>query len=390
MPKKQAHRRDGIYERPDRPGFWGSWTDAQGRRRRRQFKVPTLEQAKMALAAEKLKVEEHIKFGRPEPSKDSFEVFANEFLKIQERRISSRVVRGKISQAEFVRQQGIVKTKLIPFFGSMKLAAVRKADVVKYINDRTGEVSDGSIIKEINTLKKLFNTALDLDKIPKNPALRAPLPQAPEGRTRFLTPEQWMAVFKACRIEPTAQEPEPEQWLQWAAGLAVALGTRRGELMHTTIPDVDMEGRHVTLRVTKNGKVRAAYVNDLAWQVLVAMGIPERKRKKDRGVLFPGITPEQLSMRFIRACRDAGVEDFSLHDLRHTYASHLRMKGADLDEIRRLLGHSDLRMTIRYAHLLPEHLDAAASRLDGALSLPVPAAETGKNSGDIVTIAPPK
>lgn len=45
------------------------------------------------------------------------------------------------------------------------------------------------------------------------------------------------------------------------------------------------------------------------------------------------------------------------------------MKGADLDDIRRLLGHSDLRMTIRYAHLLPEHLEAAASRLDGVLSL---------------------
>lgn len=56
-------------------------------------------------------------------------------------------------------------------------------------------------------------------------------------------------------------------------------------------------------------------------------------------------------MRFIRACRDAGIEDFSFHDLRHTYASHLGMKGADLDDIRCLLGHADLRMTIRYAHL---------------------------------------
>ena len=116
--------------------------------------------------------------------------------------------------------------------------------------------------------------------------------------------------------------------------------------------------------------VRSVFVNDLALQVLTAMGISERKRKKDRGVLFPGVTPEQLSMRFIRACRDAGVEDFSFHDLRHTYASHLRMKGADLDDIRRLLGHSDLRMTIRYTHLGQSHLDAAASRLDGVLTLP--------------------
>jgi site-specific recombinase XerD len=77
-------------------------------------------------------------------------------------------------------------------------------------------------------------------------------------------------------------------------------------------------------------------------------------------------------MRFIRACRAAGVEDFSLHDLRHTYASHLKMNGADLYDIQKLLGHSDPRMTQRYAHLGQDHLDAAASRLDGVLSLPAP------------------
>jgi hypothetical protein len=188
--------------------MWSSWTDAQGRRVKRKFSVYTLQRARTALPAERLKVEEQIKFGRPLPSKASFEEFAIEFLKLQERRISSRVARGKISQAEYIRQKGIVETKLIPFFGSMKLVAVRKADVAKYIHDRTGEVSDGKIIKEVNARKKQFNVALDLDKISANPATRAPLPQAPEGRTRFLT---------------------PEHWLQQAAGLAVALGTRRGE-----------------------------------------------------------------------------------------------------------------------------------------------------------------
>ncbi len=385
MARGKVKDRDGVYQRKDRPGtWWGSWIDASGRRRQRKFDVHTLQQARTALSAEKLKVEEQIKFGRPLPSKDSFETFANEFLKLQKRRISPHVVRGKISQAEYTRQEGIVETKLVPFFGAMKLAVIRKADVVKYIHDRTGEVSDGTIIKEVNTLKKLFNVALDLDMIPANPATRAPLPEAPEGRTRFLTPEQWLAVFKACRIEPTEEDPEPEQWLQQAAGLAVALGTRRGELMHTTVPDVDLDGRQVTLRMTKNGKTRAAVINDLAMQVFEAMGLHDRKRRRDRGVLFPDVTPEQLSMRFIRACRDAGIEDFSFHDLRHTYASHLRMKGADLDDIRRLLGHSDLRMTIRYAHLLPEHLEAAASRLDGVLTLPAPAEELpdGKGSSE--------
>jgi len=130
------------------------------------------------------------------------------------------------------------------------------------------------------------------------------------------------------------------------------------------------------LRLTKNGKPRVAYVNDLAMQVFESMGIPERKRKKDRRVLFPFVTPEQLSVRFIRACRDAGVDDFSLHDLRHTFTSQLRMAGADLHDLQKLLGHSDLRMTTRYAHLSPDHLAAAAARLNGVLTLPDRATET--------------
>jgi integrase len=375
-------KRGNIYQQTGKVGFVIRWKDAQGRRRGRLVKVTSTKDAAAALAAEKLKVEEHLRFGRPLPTDDSFEVFCKEFLAYQEKRIAPRVVKGKISAAECERQRGIAEKHLVPFFGQMRLASIRKSDVVKYIHSRTGVVSDGTVIKETNVLKRLFYVAIDLDKISANPAQRVDLPKAPEGRTRYLTPDEWKRVFAACHIEPTDDEPEPVQWLQQAAALAVSLGTRRGELMHTTVPDVDLETRRVTLRVTKSGRVRTVYINDLAMGVLVAMGIAERKRKKDRGVLFPNITPEQLSMRFIRACRAAGVENFHWHDLRHTFASHLRMQGADLDDIRRLLGHSDSRMTIQYVHLGQSHLDSAASRLDGVLTLPAPAAESAQQVAD--------
>jgi len=75
-------------------------------------------------------------------------------------------------------------------------------------------------------------------------------------------------------------------------------------------------------------------------------------------------------MKFIRAARQAGVENVSFHTLRHTFASQLKMAGTDLDDIRRLLGHGDMRMVQRYAHVGKSHLEAAASRLDGVLALP--------------------
>jgi site-specific recombinase XerD len=73
----------------------------------------------------------------------------------------------------------------------------------------------------------------------------------------------------------------------------------------------------------------------------------------------------------VRACKAAGIEDFSLHDLRHTFASQLRMNGADLHTVGQLLGHKDLRMTARYSHLSAEYLGEAASKLDQIFTGPL-------------------
>jgi integrase len=67
---------------------------------------------------------------------------------------------------------------------------------------------------------------------------------------------------------------------------------------------------------------------------------------------------------FERAVRQAGIQDFTFYDLRHTFASRLVMAGVDLPTVKELLGHKDIAMTLRYAHLSTDHKQAAVKKLE--------------------------
>jgi site-specific recombinase XerD len=69
----------------------------------------------------------------------------------------------------------------------------------------------------------------------------------------------------------------------------------------------------------------------------------------------------------MKACSQAGIQDFHFHDLRHTFASHLVMNGVDLTTVKELLGHKSMEMTMRYAHLSQQHRKAAVEGLGQTL-----------------------
>ena len=135
---------------------------------------------------------------------------------------------------------------------------------------------------------------------------------------------------------------------------------RRGEVLSLTWERVDRARGVVLLDITKSGRRREVPLNGRADAVLA------RRGSHAHGRVF-GSNWNTYRIAFEGAVARAKLEDFHFHDLRHTCASWTVQRGATLQEVKDLLGHSTLAMVMRYAHLSPEHLRSAVARLDAAL-----------------------
>ena len=202
--------------------------------------------------------------------------------------------------------------------------------VQRYVTKRSGDVSAHTVQKELNTLKHLLGLAVDWDIIPYSPAHKVKSPRVPAGRVRYLQPTELKVLIEACL-----------DWLQPVVAITVGTGMRRSEIVSLRWMDVDMLHDRVMLPQTKNGECRIVYLNKFAEMAFASLPFDENTKPTDR--IFPGVTPERVSVAFRRTCRALGVVDFRFHDLRHTAASWLRMSGADIHTVAQLLGHKDLR-----------------------------------------------
>lgn len=146
--------------------------------------------------------------------------------------------------------------------------------------------------------------------------------------------------------------------------LSLNTGMRQGEVFALRWSDVDPHRREITVAgaTAKSGQTRHIPMNDEAHTVLSRW----REQSDGTGLVFPGRDGGEMNnvrTSWEGVLEAAEITDFRWHDLRHTFASKLVMVGVDLNTVRELLGHSDIKMTLRYAHLAPEHKAAAVAKL---------------------------
>jgi integrase len=141
--------------------------------------------------------------------------------------------------------------------------------------------------------------------------------------------------------------------------VALNTGLRLGELIGLTWERVDLSRGVIRLELTKSGRRREVPMNDASYRALVGLG------PKDSGRVFK---TRYIKTAYNNAVEAAQLDDVTFHTLRHTFASWAIMRGVTLKELQELLGHSSLAIPMRYAHLAPEHLRTAVSRLEGLTS----------------------
>ncbi|MCX6539159.1 MAG: site-specific integrase [Acidobacteria bacterium] len=210
------------------------------------------------------------------------------------------------------------------------------------------------------------------------------------GRLRYLSPDEEtrLRAALAARDEERRQArvsanvwraqrgyelwPELGMYTDVLTPLVIMLlhtGLRFGEACGLTWRDVDLTGALLTVRgeTSKSSKTRYVPLNKTVADVLKAW-----QPDPADGYVFPGEDGGRLVdiktawKNLLTSVIGTPIAGFRVHDLRHTFASKLVQAGVDLNTVRELLGHADIKMTLRYAHLAPEHRAAAVAKLVAA------------------------
>ncbi len=342
------------YRRKDSPIWWASFTGPDGQRVRRSTGTTNKAEAKALEAKWKLETYRQRQW-EEQPPRPFDELMLGYLTATAEEKRSADKDRMRTRH-------------LRRHFGGRVMNTLQPMDVREYITMRKDEsVKNATINREIALLSSAINYAnrewdWNIPNVAKGRKLKED-----EGRTRWITREEAERLIQAAESEPKAQH------LAHFIQLALHTGCRSGELLGLEWRRVSLQERLLFLESdhTKSGKHHSVPLNETSRQAIMDRLRFRAKHCPSSPWVFAredGTQIKAVKRSFNTACRRAGIEDFHIHDLRHTCAAWLVSAGVPLTEVRDLLGHASVVVTERYAHLSPDNVRAAVARLDEPMS----------------------
>ena len=254
--------------------------------------------------------------------------------------------------------RSVLDRQLLPAFGSKPLDRITLVQVTQWF-DRFSRTAPGNANHALDLLRLIMNFAIARSHIDTNPALAVKRNRR-QALTRFLSREEIARLHRVLDRQTRDSRREQADIIR----LLLLTGCRRSEILRLRWSEVDRD--RLVLADGKTGP-RIVPLNIQARRIL------ERRPRGGSPFVFPSprdpALPRSRNLPFwYRARREAGIEDVRLHDLRHTHASHAVMNGVPVPVVSQLLGHSDVRSTLRYAHLGDREIEAAAERVGQSIA----------------------
>lgn len=329
----------GLYKRHGKEGAtWNIQYFAHGKRVREAI-GPSKRQAELVLAKRKADIREGRYFA-PTEKPLAFSVLADRYLK--EYAALHKKPRSYLRNA--------ASTKVLKaYFSETLITNIKPEHVHAFILSRKEQGKASATINgEIALLSHMFTWGNRLKLVAHHPVRGVGYLKA-HRRERYLSHEEIQQLLTACTGD-----------MQEMVMLSLGTGMRASEVLGLDRDRVDMKNRVVVLVDTKNGERRVVPLPLEVVEMLARRPVPLRE-------FFPGVTLNKLVLRVRRVVRRIGLSGVSFHTLRHTFASHAVMAGVDLYTLAKILGHKDIKMVQRYAHLAPAHLQAATDQAARAI-----------------------
>ena len=262
-----------------------------------------------------------------------------------------------------------LRNHVLPAFGKKYMDEITKQEVITFHHGiRAKGYAEGTANRILILLRYAFNLAdkWGIAGVKVNPTKDVPLFEDHAGKKeRYLSKEEAQRIFEAVR---RSENPV----LQHIVPMLILTGARKREVLDARWEDFDLERRQWRIPTTKSGRPRHVPLSDGVLQLLTSL--PHR----EKGWIFANPkTGKPFVSVFISwntARKLAGLADVRMHDLRHSFASFLVNAGRTLYEVQKILGHTQVKTTQRYAHLSQDTLVDAANAANlavGAVMLPV-------------------
>ena len=256
------------------------------------------------------------------------------------------------------------KLYIAPVLGEKTIRELTKLDyLILRRNIENQKLSPQTVYHCLSLLRRVLNKMADWDNdCPQIPGFKDVMPRFDNRRQRYLDKDELSLVLDAL-----SEFEESENWHDIAV-FAVNTGMRRGEIFNLTISDINFTDKMVTVVDTKSCRNRIIPLNDTAYNVLLT-----KKEMITDG--HEKIFQDKSPRKFRRAIKETGLNDLVadrrhkvvFHTLRHTFASWLVQDGVELALVCRLMGHSSIHVTMRYAHLAPNQARLAVDLISRRL-----------------------